>query len=81
MSDEKRFSVCQEMLPLFRAVLNILPSTNIMCIENDCSPSFPTPIFVWLSQVVGISVGFMLDSKGHWKYGGGRGGLTSALSS
>ena len=53
--------------------LNLLPSTNVMCIENHCSPSSSPPIFVWLSEVVGISVGFMLDSKGYWKHGGGMG--------
>ena len=44
-------------------ILNLLPSRNVMCIENHCSPSLPT-IFVWLSEVAGISVWLMLDSQG-----------------
>ena len=44
----------------------LLPSTNLKCIENHLSPSSLPPMFLWLSEIVGISFGFMLDSQGHW---------------
>ena len=74
-SQQTKFEVLHERK------LNLLPSTNVMCIENHCSPSSSPRLFVWCSKVVVISVGFMLDAQGHWKHGGGRGRLASTLSS
>ena len=43
--------------------------------------SSPRPIVLGLSEVVSISVWFVLDSQGPWKDGSGRSRLTSSLSS
>ena len=63
---ETRLAVLEER------IIILLSSTNVMCIKEllFSSPSSPPPIFLWISEVAGISIGLMLDSQGCWKHGG-----------
>ena len=76
-SQQTIFAVLQEK------ILILLSSANVLCIKNHRSvhPLHLQPIFLWFSEVVGISIEFMLDSPGCWKHVGGRGRLISAFSS
>ena len=49
-SQQRIFAVLQERK------LNLLPSKNLMGIDNHCLASSPPPILVWLLEVVDVSV-------------------------